>query len=89
LRLTETQSELEGRYGPPLTHEEFRAGELQGEFYVGVENVYPSTDPKNRDVPIEEWTWKSGTCTLTVWFHRQGGVWRALDDVYWHENIEF
>jgi len=46
LGLTDTQSELERRYGPPSTRKQFRAGELQGEFHVGIENVYPSTDPR-------------------------------------------
>jgi len=84
-----TQTELASRFGAPVTRESFRAEERQGEFYVGIEDVYPSTDPRNRDVPLQEWTWKAGDCTLTVWFHQQAGVWRALDDVYWHKNVEF
>jgi len=83
------RSEVEARFGPPTTREQFRAEERQGEFYSGIETVYPSTDPKNRDVPLEEWTWRSGDCTLTVWFHQQGGAWRVIDDVYWHKSIDF
>jgi hypothetical protein len=84
-----TPEGLESRFGPPSTREPFRAIERQGEFYAPIENLYPSTDPKNHDVPIEEYTWKSGPCTLTVWFHRPRGEWRAIDDVYWHEQIDF
>jgi hypothetical protein len=84
-----TQEAVEERFGPPMAKESFRAVERQGEFYGAIENAYPSTDPKNWDVPLEEWRWKSGDCTLTVWFHRQQEAWRALDDVYWHKSIDF
>ena len=84
-----SQPEVEARFGPPATREPFRAQDRQGELYSGIENVYPSTDPKNWNVLLEEWTWRSGDCTLTVWFHRQEEVWRALDDVYWHRSIDF
>jgi hypothetical protein len=84
-----TPAQLEARFGAPAAREFFRAIERQGEFYAAIENVYPSTDPKNHDVPLQEWTWKSGACTLTVWFHRSQGEWRALPDIYWHDQIDF
>lgn len=84
-----TQSQVRARFGPPAKQESFRAPERQGEFYVGIENLYPSTDPKSFEVPIEEWTWTSGDCILTVWFHRPDGTWRAFDDVVWHKDDDF
>lgn len=77
------------RFGPPAEREAYRAGDRGGEFYVGIENVYPSKVAANRDVPIEEWTWLSGVCILTVWFHRVDGVWVAFDDIYRNEEIAF
>lgn len=84
-----TPEQLESRSGLPATRESFRAGERQGEFYAPIENLYPSIEPKNHDVPLEEWTWKSDRCTLTVWFHRPQGAWLARPDIYWHEDIDF
>ena len=84
-----TPEQVEARFGAPVTRESFRAIERQGEFYAALENLYPSIDPKNHDVPLQEWTWKSGACTLTVWFHSPAGTWVVIDDVYWHEQIDF
>jgi len=84
-----SQGEVEERYGAPVSRESFRAEERQGEFYNPIESAYPSVEAKNRDVPLEEWTWKSGDCFLTVWFHRPSGDWRVLDDIYWHKDLDF
>jgi hypothetical protein len=84
-----TQSQVLARFGAPALQESFRVQDRQGEFYVGIANTYPTTDPKNREVPLEEWTWTSGECILTVWFHRPNGIWLALDDVYWHKDTAF
>jgi hypothetical protein len=59
-----------------------------GELYGAIEQAYPSTVP-NRDVPIEEWTWTSGECILSVWFHEPSGEWIVLDDVYRNEEVAF
>lgn len=84
-----SQGEVEKRYGTPASRESFRAEERQGEFYNPIESAYPSIEAKNRDVPLEEWTWKSGDCFLTVWFHRPSGDWRVLNDIYWHKDLDF
>jgi len=83
------QERVSERFGSPAERETYRAGDRGGEFYVGIENVYPSKIPANRDVPIEEWTWTSGECILTVWFHRVDGVWVAFDDIYRNEDVAF
>ena len=77
------------RFGPPTEREEYRAGAVGGEFYIAVEHTYPSVDPKNRDVPIQEWTWHSGDCRLTVWFHKLKGAWEVLDDAYYDRRTQF
>lgn len=86
---TWTQGQVRARFGPPAKQEAFRAPERQGEFYAGIETLYPSTNPKSFEVPIEEWTWTSGDCILTVWFHRPDGTWRVFDDVVWHKHDDF
>lgn len=83
------EEEVRARFGSPARRESFRVEERGGEFYVGIQHAYPTTERKNRDVPIEEWTWTSGDCILTVWFHRPKGTWEVLDDVYWHEDTAF
>ena len=84
-----TQDQVRARFGAPSQQESFRVEERQGEFYGPIANTYPTTDPKNRSVPLEQWTWRSGDCFLTVWFHRPQGVWHALDDFYWHKDAAF
>lgn len=84
-----TQPELLARFGPPAMQESFRVEERQGEFYGPIANTYPTTDPKNRDVPIEEWTWMVDDCRLSVWLHRPKGTWLVLDDFFWHKDAAF
>jgi hypothetical protein len=43
--------------------------------------VYGS-DPKNRDLWIEEWTYASRDYRLTVWFHSPKGAPEGLDDAF-------
>ena len=83
------QERVLARFGPPTEREAYRAGEVGGEFYIAVEHTYPSVDAKNRDVPIEEWTWHSGDCRLTVWFHKLKGAWEVLDDAYYDRRTQF
>ena len=88
-RLAGTPRERVGaRFGPPAERESHRADDVGGEFYVAIEQTYPSSDPKN-DVPIEEWTWRSGDCRLTVWFHKPKGTWEVLDDVFYDYRTQF
>jgi hypothetical protein len=84
-----TQDLVRARFGSPSQEESFRVEERQGEFYGPIANTYPTTDPQNRNVPLEQWTWRSGDCFLTVWFHRREGVWSVLDDFYWHKDAAF
>lgn len=84
-----TQQQVETRFGAPSARRSFRAADVGGEFYLAIEHTYPSQNPENRDVPIEQWTWTSGECSLTVWFLRPTGEWRVLDDVYWHKDTAF
>lgn len=84
-----TQEQVQKRFGPPTERETFRVEERGGEFYATVQSAYPTMDRKNWDVPIQEWTWTSGECILTVWFHRPGGEWIALDDIYRNERVAF
>jgi hypothetical protein len=84
-----TPEQLETRFGPPAVRRSFRAVGKQGELYGPIETLYPSIDPRNHDVPLQEWAWKSGACTLTLWFHHPGDAWLAIDDVHWHADIDF
>lgn len=85
----QTQEQVLARFGPPSERESYRAIERGGEFYGAIEHAYPSRVPANRDVPIEEWTWTSGECILTVWFHRPRGTPIVLHDIYWHQDTAF
>jgi hypothetical protein len=84
-----SQERVSDRYGPPAERVSYKAGDRGGEFYAGLENLYPSKVPGNRDIPIEEWSWESGDCILTAWFHRVNGVWTSFDDVYRNKDVAF
>jgi hypothetical protein len=83
------REQIEARFGPPAEKKRYRAGEVGGEFYLAIEHTYPATDPKNEAVPIEEWTWKSGDCRLTVWFHSPRGAPEVLDDAFYDRRTQF
>jgi len=83
------QERVLSRFGPPTEREAYRAADVGGESYVAIEHRYPSADPKNGDVPIEEWTWHAGDCRLTVWFHDPKGSWEVLDDAYYDRRTQF
>lgn len=84
-----SQQQVRERFGAPARQEEYRAEERGGEFYLAIEHTYPQSDPANHEVPIQEWTWTSGDCILTVWFHRPGDAWVALYDIYRSKDVEF
>ena len=84
-----TPARVQARFGRPVSQESFRVEERQGEFYGAIANTYPTTDPKNRNVLLEEWTWASDDCFLTVWFHRPHGTWQVLYDFFWNREIAF
>jgi hypothetical protein len=84
-----SQARVLERFGPPKERESYRASDRGGELYVAIESAYPPKVPANRDVPIEEWTWTSGVCILTVWFHKVRGEWVALSDIYRNEEVAF
>ena len=84
-----TSAQVLARFGQPQRQGTFRVEELQGEFFAPIANTYPTTEPRNRGVPLQQWTWTSGDCILTVWFHRPAGTWQVVDDVYWHKDTAF
>jgi hypothetical protein len=84
-----SQDRVSKRLGPPSEREAYLAGKRGGEFYSRLKDLYPSKVPSNREVPIEEWTWTSGECVLTVLFHRVNGEWTSLDDIYRHKDVAF
>jgi hypothetical protein len=83
------EADVEKGLGPPARRETFRMAERQDEFRIELQNTYPLSDPKNRDVAIREWTWDRPGCHLTVWLHEVGGAWSVLDAVVWPEGTEF
>lgn len=83
------REQIEARFGPPAEKKNYRAGDVGGEFYLAIEHTYPATDPKNENVPIEEWTYASGDCRLTVWFHSPKGSPEVLDDAFYDRRTQF
>ena len=60
-----------------------------GEMRVGLLNTYPTTDPVNANVMIEESWWHDGDFWITLWFHQVDGSWVVLDSCRWHKDVQF
>ncbi len=75
--------------GPPEHSDSFRMGQPLDEMRVPLLNHFPLTDARNRDVVIRESTWREGDYFITVWFVKEGEVWRAVDGIRWHKSIRF
>jgi hypothetical protein len=75
--------------GTPNRKETFLLGERQGEFHVTLQNHYPLTVAANAKVELQEWTWESGTCRLTVWLHKPDTTWIAFENMKYPATAEF
>ena len=77
------------RLGEPMQQESFRMGERPDEFHIALQNTYPLNERDNADVEVMEWTWETGDCRLTVWFHQVEASWQSLSNLRWHRDTEF
>ncbi|MCP1694016.1 hypothetical protein J2T26_003903 [Citrobacter farmeri] len=64
--------------------------EFVGEYYVGIESVYRSTNPEFRKVPIKEMFWHLKVdLNLTCWLHYKNGQWIVISYVFWPPGTLF
>ncbi|HET9902599.1 MAG TPA: hypothetical protein VFQ27_02720 [Xanthobacteraceae bacterium] len=84
-----TAAQVAQMLGEPQNRETFRLGDRPDEFHITLQNHYPLHNPANRNVEIQEWTWAEGRCKLTVWLHRKGGEWVALENIRYAADAEF
>lgn len=75
--------------GQPRETETYLMRERGGEYYVELQNTYPTEYDDNLNVPIKEYRWTDETCHTTVWLHQIDGVWRGLDGMSYEHGTEF
>ncbi|MEZ4383816.1 MAG: hypothetical protein R3A79_20960 [Nannocystaceae bacterium] len=84
----ETEAELLARFGAPTSRRTFTMAECCTEFEIELYNTYRPNEGHDA-VEIHEWTWAYTGYALTVWFHRQGDAWLALDTSIYDDGVEF
>ncbi|MCA9639014.1 MAG: hypothetical protein KC420_23460, partial [Myxococcales bacterium] len=83
-----TEADVAARFGEPTSRRSFTMSECCTEFQVELLNTYKPKSGHD-DVEIHEWTWAFDGYALTVWFHRQGDAWVALDTCRYSDDVEF
>ncbi|EYD88007.1 hypothetical protein AC26_0277 [Escherichia coli 1-176-05_S3_C2] len=70
---------LLNNYGKP-EHEFIKPRyKLVGEYYIEIENIYRSTNPEFKNIPIKEMFWHlRQDLNLTCFFHYKDGQWRVI-----------
>ncbi|EPE8022479.1 hypothetical protein ACSN4Y_004803 [Salmonella enterica subsp. enterica serovar Montevideo] len=78
------------KYGSP-EHEFVRPRYMfVGEYYIGLEKTYRSTDPRYSNVPIKEMFWHlHDDLNLTCWFHYKDEQWRVFSYIFWPPGAVF
>lgn|SRR5487761_513259 len=85
----QSRAAVEAVLGAPTTTDAFPMSRAVGEFRVSLLNTYPTTDPANANVMIEESWWQDGDYWITLWFHQIDGSWVVLDSCWWHKDVVF
>lgn len=61
-----------------------------GEYYIGIESVYRSTNTRFKNIPIKELFWiLNKDLNLTCWLHYKGGQWIVISYVFWPPGAKF
>lgn len=84
-----SQAQLAALLGEPKRKETFRLGDRKGEFGITLQNHYPLSKAANAKVQLQEWTWETGKCKLTVWLHKPAADWASLENLRYPADAEF
>lgn len=78
------------KYGAP-DHEFVRPRyTFVGQYYIGLEKTYRSTNPEFSKIPIKEMFWRvRDDLNLTCWFHQQDGQWNVFSYIFWPPGAIF
>jgi hypothetical protein len=78
------------RYGQPKHDLVKPRHKFVGEYYIGIENKYPSTNPEFKNIPIKEMFWNiNPDLNLTCWLHHKNGKWTVITYVFWGPGAQF
>jgi hypothetical protein len=60
-----------------------------GELRVELFNTYPTSNPTNAQVQIEELWWDDGEFWITLWLHEVNGQSIVFDSCRWDKDVVF
>lgn len=80
---------VESKLGTPTQTYKFPMSQALGEMRSPLLSTYPSSNPANANVMIEESWWKDGDYWITLWFHQVNGQWVVLESCRWHKDVQF
>ena len=88
--LSLTKSQAVSTYGKPSFQEKFVLDDLQGEFRIGLFNIYTNEERLSESIQIEECTWeKNKDFWITVWYEAQENQSVPVDTLTWRKGSEF
>ncbi|AJQ99277.1 hypothetical protein F652_1288 [Enterobacteriaceae bacterium bta3-1] len=78
------------KYGQPEHNFTKPRYKFVGEYYIGIERTYRSTNPELKNTPIKEMLWHlSDDLNLTCWLHYKDGKWIVISYVFWPPDALF
>lgn len=78
------------KYGQPEHNFTKPRYKFVGEYYIGIEGTYRSTNPELKNTPIKEMLWHlSDDLNLTCWLHYKNGKWIVISYVFWPPDALF
>lgn len=78
------------KYGVPEREFILSRYKFIGEFNVGLENTYRSTNPDFSQIPIKQMFWHlRDNLNLTCWFDYKDGQWKVISYIFWPPKAKF
>lgn len=85
----QSRQAVKSRLGKPIRIDKYTMSQAVGEMRAPLFKTYPTSNPANANVLIEESSWKDGDYWITLWFHQVNGQWIVLDSCRWHKDVKF
>ncbi len=77
-------------YGTPIEAVSFMLNDVQGEFRIGLYNIYTKTERTSENIKISELTWeKDIKHYITIWYQELEGKTIPKDSLIWEKGSEF
>ena len=84
------KSKAISKYGLPSKQEKFILDDLQGEFRIGLYNIYTKKERLSESILIDEITWEKNKDTwITVWYQIIENKTIPKDTLTWKKGTDF